>query len=89
MKPFHRRKIPRLTEKHIKDRLAFCKKVKNWTMEQWKQVVLSEESPFELYHPPNSKNDVIWSREKNEIEHVPIVKFRPKVMVWGLCNFQD
>ena len=55
MKSFHRRKIPRLTEKHIKDRLAFCKKVKNWTMEQWKQVVFSDESPFELNHPQNFK----------------------------------
>ena len=39
MKPVHRRKIPRLTEKHVKDRLASCKRVKNWTMEHWKQVV--------------------------------------------------
>ena len=87
LKAFHRRKMPKLTEKHVKDRLAFCKKVKNWTMDQWKQVVFSDESPFELYHPPNSKNDVIWSQDKNEIEHVPVVKFSPKVMVWGAMSF--
>ena len=87
LKPFHRRKIPKLTEKHVKDRLAFCKKVKNWTIDQWKQVVFSDESPFELYHPPNSKNDVIWSKNNTDIEHVPVMKFSPKVMVWGAMSF--
>ena len=87
VKPFHRRKMPKLTEKHVKDRLSFCKKVKNWTMDQWKQVVFSDESPFELYHPPNPKNDVIWSQDKDEIEHVPVMKFSPKVMVWGAMSY--
>ena len=87
MKAFHRRKVPKLTEKNIKDRMAFCKKVKNWTLEQWKQVVFSDESPFALFHPPNPKNDVIWSKNSKKIEHVPVPKFSPKIMVWGAMSF--
>ena len=87
VRPYHRRKIPLLTEKHVKDRLAFCKRVKNWTIEQWKQVVFSDELPFELYHSPNPKNDVIWSADNSSIEHMPVPKFSPKVMVWGAMSF--
>ena len=40
-----------------------------------------------MYHPPNSKNDVIWAKDKNDIEHVPVDKFSPKVIVWGAMSF--
>ena len=51
------------------------------------RLFFSHESPFELYNPPNPKNDVIWSYDKNEIEHVPVEKYSPKVMVWGAMSF--
>ena len=87
VKAYHARKIPLLTKKHISDRVAFCKRVKNWTVEDWKQVVFSDESPFELYHAPNTKNDVIWAANRTNIENTPVPKFSPKVMVWGGMSF--
>lgn len=87
LKALHRRKIPLLTKKHIQDRLAFCQRVKKWTVEDWKQVVFSDESPFELYHPANSKNDVIWAKNPSDVEPVPVPKFSPSVMVWGAMSF--
>ena len=41
-----------LTPKHLKDKLAFWRRTINWTCEDWKQVVFSDESPFELFHTP-------------------------------------
>ena len=87
VKAYHRRKIPKLEEKHIKDRLTFCKMVKNWKLDDWKQVVFSDESPYELFPPPNPKNDVIWARGVQEVEQVPVPKFGPKIMVWGAMSF--
>ena len=87
LKPYHCRKIPLLTKKQIKDRLAFCTRLRHWTSEDWKQVVFTDESPFELYHAPNPKNDVVWSRDGSDVEHVGVPKFSPKVMVWGGMSF--
>ena len=82
-KPFVRGKKPKLTEKQKKNRVNFAKKVQKWKFAEWKYVVFSDESPYELYHPANRKNDVIWARNKDEVEPSPVIKFPPKVMVWG------
>ncbi|CAB5202695.1 unnamed protein product [Rhizophagus irregularis] len=42
------RKKPHLTAKHRTDRLKWCKEKKNW-IEEWKQVVWSDESRFALF----------------------------------------
>ena len=87
VKPYHQRKTPLLTKKHIRDRLAFCRRTQNWTSEDWKQVVFSDESPFELFHPPNPKNYVVWDQDGSSVEHTGVPKFGPKVMVWGAMSF--
>ena len=83
VRSFKRCKIPKLTEEHVRKRLRFCRERLNWTVEDWKKIIWSDESPYLLYPDGNSKNDVIWAREKQEVEPIEKMKFSPKVMIWG------
>ena len=82
-KAFKRRKIPKLTKEHRMKRIQFCRERKNWTVNEWKKVIWSDESPYQLYAGGNSKNDVIWAKDKADVEPIEKMKFSPKVMVWG------
>ena len=82
-KAFKRSKIPKLTDEHIRKRLSFCRERLHWTQEDWKKIVWSDESIFQLYPEGNSKNDIIWAKQRDEVEPVEKMKFPPKVMVWG------
>ena len=42
-------KKPLLSKKNIKDRLAFYRKYREWTVEQWNRVIFSDETPFRLF----------------------------------------
>ena len=81
-KAFKRWKIPKLTEKHVKRRLKFCKDRRKWTPDDWKKVIWSNEN-YQLYPKGNSKNDVIWAKSPEGVETIELMKFSPKVMVWG------
>ena len=87
MKAYKIQKVPKLTEKHISDRKLFCNRVNNWSIEDWKQVIFSDESPFELFPSPNKQNDRIWSLERESVCPVEVPKFGPSVMVWGAMSF--
>ena len=49
-------KKPFLTNNHAKQRLIWCKTYKNWNFNNWKMVLFSDESTFQLY--PNSHKRV-------------------------------
>ena len=38
------------------------------------QVIFTGESPFKLYHVPNSKSDVLWHSHEHLIHHAPPMK---------------
>ena len=57
VRPYKPQVQPKLAEKQRTARLKFCNKRKNWTIENWQRVLFSDESPFELFHPPNKQND--------------------------------
>ncbi|KAI6651890.1 hypothetical protein LOD99_4769 [Oopsacas minuta] len=48
-KPFKRHKQPKLTPKHKENRLLCCQKYRNWSVDNWKCILWSDESPFELF----------------------------------------
>lgn len=81
--PYKPRVEPKLTDKQKKARLNFAKEHKDWTVEQWKMVMFTDESPYELFHPPNRQNDRIWASQASSIEPSPSVKHPESVMVWG------
>jgi len=72
-----------LSAKNIRDRIQFCKKYKNWTKEQWKNVLFSDESTFSQYtsyvrhvrRPVNQRYNMRYV--------VPTVKHAPTTMIWG------
>ena len=74
-------KRPKLTPKQRKDRLKFAKEHKNWTENDWKRVLLSDESPFELFHKPNRQNDRVWASSSADVPTVETVKHPPKLHV--------
>ena len=39
-----------------------------------------------LFPEGNSKNDVVWAKDSRDIEPREVVKFSPKIMVWGAIS---
>ena len=83
---FKRPQIPRITERIKENRLLFAHNHKDWTIEDWRKVLWSDESPFELFSTPNRQNDRVWSKNGKDISPVFKVKFPAKVMVWGMMS---
>ena len=42
-------KKPLLSRKNIRDRLIFCNRIRDWTAEDWGNVIFSDGSPFRLF----------------------------------------
>jgi transposase len=79
---------PPLTILHRQMRLAWCQARKDWTTEQWRNVIFTDESAFSLF--PNSIHPVIRRRPHEAFSPTCISisnKWRtPKVMVWGAIS---
>ena len=80
-----RRKKPYLKKEHQKRQLAFARKYQNWTIEDWKHVIWSDESKFQIFGSDGCK--YCWKRPGEQLKsyHVqPTVKFGGgSIMVWG------
>jgi transposase len=75
---------PLLTKRHIKMRLEFCKKYQNWTVDDWKRVLWSDETKVNLH----GSDGIVWTwKRKNEPlkqKHVKqTIKHDKSIMVWG------
>lgn len=57
-KPTKKRQL--LTKKHKINRVKFCKKYRDWTLEDWKKVMFSDESNFKPFQRKN--NQTVWFR---------------------------
>jgi hypothetical protein len=81
-------KKPHLTPKHRTDRLRWCKEKKNW-VEEWKQVVWSDESRFALFQPDGQAR--VW-RSPGEAYNQNCIQSTVKfgggsVMFWGCIGW--
>lgn len=82
-------KKPLLRRGNKKKRLNWARKHKNWTIDDWKKVLWTDESKFELF---GGKRRVFVRRATNEKMHpdcvLPTVKHGGgSVMVWGCFSF--
>lgn len=79
------RKKPLLTRKHRRDRLEWAKLHRDWSEEQWNNVLWSDEASFTLFpRPGNTYVRRQPGEEMNEDCLVPTVKHGGgKIMVWG------
>ncbi|KAG0725462.1 Transposable element Tcb1 transposase [Chionoecetes opilio] len=77
-------KKPLLTEAMKKKQLSFCKRYRQWTPEQWKKVMFSDESTFRLVRMASTTvrrpSDVSRYHPKYTVK---TVKHPDSVMVWG------
>ena len=69
-------------------RMEFAESREEWSIDDWKKVMWSDESPFELFSTPNRQNDRVWARRSDEVEPCPQVKFPSKVHVWGMMSYR-
>jgi transposase len=84
-----KKKKPRLTDKHKKARLAFAKKYESWTSDDWKNVVWSDESKFNLLNSDGKQYH--WTNRPEELNEdgiTPTLKFGGGgVMVWSCLTW--
>ena len=85
---FKRPKRPRLTEKMKMNRLNFAQIHKKWITEDWKKLMWSDKSPFQMFAIPNRQNDRVWAEKFDEVEPCVQVKFPAKIHAWGMMSHQ-
>jgi transposase len=76
-------KKPFLSRKQIRDRLQWARDHVNWTIDQWKKVLFSDESPFVLRF---NRSRRVWRRPNERYlfkNTVGTLKHDVKIMVWG------
>ena len=88
VRPFKNRKEPLLTEKQRTARLALATAHRDWTVDDWRNILWTDEYPYEIFHAPNPQNDRVWTDDKAKVPTVKTVKHPPKIMVWGLMSFR-
>ena len=76
-------KIPLLTDAHKVKRIKFARDHRNWTVQDWSNVLFTDESPFKVFYIPNPKNDTVWGSQESNVPPAAQMKFSPSVMVWG------
>ena len=72
-----------LSAKNIRDTIAFCHKYKNWTEDQWINVMFSDESTFSQFSSYDRHVRRPIGQRYNLRYVVPTVKQAPTVMVWA------
>ena len=53
---------PLLSKTNVAKRLEWCRNLQNWSIEQWKNVIFSDESSFTLF--PTSGRVYVWRQPK-------------------------
>jgi len=85
-----RRKKPRLSKQQIRARLAFAQQHAGWTVEDWKRVIWSDETMFNLYEPEGDA--YYWGQPGGRLDSRSVreaVKYGSGyIMVWG-CMMAD
>jgi hypothetical protein len=83
LKSYTPAKKPKLSQKNIKDRLAFCQKYQHWSAREWERVMFSDESTFTQFYSYCRHVRRPSGKRYDSKYMVPRVKQAPKVMVWG------
>lgn len=65
LKAYVKKKKPRLLGRHKKKRMEFAVKYKEWTTEEWKRVIWSDETKIKLYGSDGRK--WVWDRPQASI----------------------
>ena len=80
-------KKPYVSEKNRKARLAFAREHVGWSLDQWKRVVWSDESPFFLN---NQSSQYVWRTKDDNLTSRSMqatVKHPKSINVWGCFSW--
>lgn len=77
---------PKLSAKNVKDRIAFCKRYRSWSVEQWKKVMFSDETTVKQFDNYTQLVRRPVGKRYSARYVVPKVKHSPSVMVWGCIS---
>jgi transposase len=84
-----KKKKPKLTIKHKKDRLEWAKKHEAWTADDWRKVIWSDESKFNLIN--SDGKEYYWTDRPTELTEdaiSPTIKFGGGgIMVWSCITW--
>lgn len=84
-----KKKKPRLTPKHKKDRLQWAKVHESWTTDDWSNVIWSDESKFNLLN--SDGKEYYWTNRPTELTEdsiKPTMKFGGGgIMVWSCMTW--
>lgn len=79
----------RLTTNHVKQRMTFARSHLGWSLDDWKDVIFTDESKFNLYGPDGYNR--VWRRSGpaySDHHYHRMVKFGGgHVMVWGCITY--
>jgi hypothetical protein len=76
-------KKPFISESNRQKRVAWCIKHRSWTVEQWQNVIWSDESPFVFRFNKKVRVWRMFNEQYNPQCIVATVKHDKKIMVWG------
>jgi transposase len=78
---FHRTPQPRLLERHKKKRVIFARAYLN---HNWGNTLFTDETEILLNsNTLNSKNDVVWAKQRDDVPPLKVQQYSEKVRVWG------
>jgi transposase len=88
MKIMHTIRKPLLTATHKRKRLEFALTHKNWTVDDWKRVIFSDETKISQFD--NNSRKIVWTKSRKEINPqliVPTVQGGGlNIMAWGCIS---
>lgn len=80
-----KKKKPALSEKNVRARLKFCKEHKNWTVEDWKRVIWTDETKINRYQSDGKA--YYWHRPNEKLQKHQVKETLKhgggSLMVWG------
>lgn len=82
-KNWRRKKVPLLTAAAKARRIKFAREHQQWTVDDWSNVMFTDESPFKVFYVPNPQNDTVWGSQEDNVPAANQMKFSPSVLVWG------
>ena len=83
---YRRQFVPKISAQQKQKRLKFAREHRDWSTSDWKRVLFSDESVFELNQINNRRNDVVYARNRRDVAPNTKNKFNHKIMVWGMIG---